>query len=398
MLDMLIAGGSVVSPAGVVQLDVGIKDGRIASLAGSAREGARMVVDASGCVVLPGGIDLHTHLRTPAGESGLFRRESASAVAGGVTTLGDFAYPPGTRFELEYEHKREQLEQESLCDFIVHTVVRSEEQLEQAATHTVKVFLASSGLGVQTGGGLELVCRGAAQGHLVLAHVEAMSDYVAIANYVARNPDLPGRVHILHVPHQRYSMAVASLADGRVTMETCPHYLLWEWSLNQVDCDVNPAVVPADLWPEIRAGRISTIGTDHCSYTRAEKAEFGLPGFPGVGASLRLLFTAGVKAGRISWAELCGLLSAGPARVLGLYPRKGAIQVGSDADLVLFDPQHQALLGAPRYGRGDFSPFSSLKVWGKVVGTWVRGRQVYGDGVMDEGAAGWGTWQEAIEV
>ena len=395
MLDLLIANGSVVGPGGaLLRLDVGVKAGWIAFLGKRAPEAAASVVDASGCIVLPGIVDLHTHLRSPAGEPGLFRGETAQAVAGGVTTLGDFAYPPGTRFELEYERKRERLEHESLCDFVLHTVVRSMDQLERAETRTIKVFLTSSGLGAQSDEGLELIFDGLARGHQVLVHVEAMSDYLAIARYVAENPSLPGRVHILHVPHQRYSMAVDSLTDGRVTLETGPHYLLGTWTLNQEGCDVNPPVVLADLWPEVRAGRIKTIGTDHCSYTWAEKEEHGLPGFPGLGVSLRLLFTYGVMAGRISWADLTRSLSAAPAQVLGLYPRKGALQIGSDGDLVLFDPAPEEVLGRPRLGRGDFSPFAGLKVWGRVVRTWVRGRQVYGDGDVDEGAAGWGTWQE----
>lgn len=397
MLDLLISGGSVVGPDGTLMaVDVGIRAGWVVSLQKRPPSDAVSVVDASGCVVLPGVVDLHTHLRSPGAKDGLFREETAAAVAGGVTTVGDFAYPPGTRFELELEHKRERLGEEALCDFVLHTVVRSRDQLDQAETPTVKVFLASSGLGAQSEEGLALVRSGVKSGFQVLAHVEAMDDYVAIARYVADNPELPGAVHILHVPHQRYSTVVRSLAGERVTLETAPHYLLWEWTRNQSSCDVNPAIVPANLWPEIKAGRIHTIGTDHCSYTWAEKQEQGLPGFPGLETSLRLLFTYGVEAGRISWADLGRLLSAAPARVLGLYPRKGAIQMGSDADLVLFDPRPSGRLAILSHGRGDFSPFFGLELRGKVLRTWVRGRQVYGDGVADYGAAGWGTLQTPI--
>jgi dihydropyrimidinase len=394
MLDLLISGGRVAGPDGTLMAtDIGIKAGWIVSLEKRTPSDAVAVVDASGCVVLPGLVDLHTHLRSPGGESGLFREETAAAVAGGVTTIGDFAYPPGTRFELEPERKRECLEAES-CDFVLHTVLRSRDQLDQARTRTVKVFLTSSGLGAQSEGGLALVRAALDKGHRVLAHVEALSDYMAIAQYVAGNPDLPGAVHILHVPHQQYSTLVHSLAAERVTLETCPHYLLWEWTRNQSSCDVNPPVVPASLWPEIQAGRIHTIGTDHCSYTWAEKQQYSLPGFPSLETSLRLMFTYGVEAGRISWMDLTRLLCTAPARVLGLYPRKGTIQIGSDADLVLFDPRPRERLATLRHGRGDFSPFFGLELLGQVVRTCVRGRQVYRDGVVDYEAAGWGTWQE----
>jgi len=404
--DLLIRGAKTVAPdGGLIPVDVGVRDGIIAALetgadrpdgpASAHPAAANRVLEAAGLVLLPGIIDLHTHLRSPRGEAGLFAGETASAVAGGVTTVGDFAYPAGSRFELEFEAKRQRLESEALCDFCLHTVVRSPEQLEQATTRTVKVFLAASGLGGQASGGQELIRRGMAKGHQVLAHVEATSDYLDIAQHLAGTTgSTAGGLHIVHVPHQRMVQLLSSLGDPRLTLETCPHYLLWEWVRGRNGCDVNPPIVPADLWSELRAGRIQTIGTDHCSYTRQEKEELKLPGFPGLEASLRLLFTFGVQAERITWGDLCRLLSAAPARVLGLYPRKGALQVGSDADLVLFDPDCEEVMGEPRYGRGDFAPYAGLMVRGRVARTLVRGREVYADGVADLGAAGWGRWQE----
>jgi len=394
VFDLLIAGGKIVAPDGhLIPLDLGIKDGKIVALEQGLRAKARRAVRASGYIVLPGVIDLHTHLRSPQGEPGLFTGETASAVAGGVTLLGDFAYPTSTRFELEFEPKRDRLEHEALCDFCIHTVVRALEHLEGAQSWTVKVFFSASGLGAQASGALELLQRAVTGGYQVLAHVEMMQDYLAILER-GLEADTTGRVHILHVPHQRYVSAVHAAGDERITMETCPHYLLWEWVRDREGCAVSPPVISSDLWPQVRAGRISTIGTDHCSYTWQEKANMGLPGFPGVETLLRLMVTFGVQAGRISWADLCRLLSAGPARILGLYPRKGAVQVGSDADLVVFDSEYEEVMGAPAYGRGDFSPYTGLRLKGKVVRTLVRGREVYADGVADLSAAGWGTWQD----
>ncbi len=201
-------------------------------------------------------------------------------------------------------------------------------------------------------------------------------------------------MHIVHVPHQRYVALVRALGDERITMETCPQYLLWEWTRMQPGCNVNPPVQPSDLWPEVRSGHIHTLGSDHCSYTMQEKQEMGLPGFPGLETLLRVVYTFGVQAGRISWADLCRLLSAGPATTLGLYPRKGALQLGADADLIVFDPDHEEMQELPVHGRSDFSPYAGLKLAGKVVCTFVRGREVYSDGRVDLHAAGWGTWQD----
>jgi dihydropyrimidinase len=383
VLDVVITGGRVAAPDGqLLPLDVGIRDGRIADLGREAVEPAVEVIRADGCLVLPGVIDLHTHCRSPRGEQGLFTGETASAVAGGVTTIGDFAYPPGSRFELDFQEKRERMEREALCDFCLHTVVRTPEQLKNARTHTVKVFFAASGLGASAQGALELLRQGVLDGRQVLAHVEEMADYLSIVQNGAVSQG-PGSVHILHVPHQR------------ITMETCPQYLLWEWTLSHPGCDVNPRIEPADLWPEVAAGWISSLGTDHCSYRREEKEELHLPGFPGVETLLRLVYTYGIESGRLTWAHLCRLLSSGPAQALGLYPRKGILQVGSDADIVLFDPDHTATLRAPAHGRGDFSPYGGMRLRGRVVRTLVRGKVVYADGAPRLDLAGHGEWQDA---
>jgi dihydroorotase-like cyclic amidohydrolase len=187
---------------------------------------------------------------------------------------------------------------------------------------------------------------------------------------------------------------VRAADNDRITLETCPHYLLWEWTRDREGCDVNPVVVPNDMWTEIRAGRINTIGTDHCSYTRQEKKELGLPGFPGVEELLSLMVTFGVQAGRISWIDLIRLLSAGPASVLGLYPRKGCLQVGSDADVVIFDLNQERQFNAPTLGRGDFSPYTGLRLAGKVVSTFVRGHEVFSNGTINPATVGWGIWQD----
>lgn len=394
VVDLLVLNGRMVAPDGqLVPLDLAVESGRIVAVGRGLQPQARRTVNARGYLVLPGVIDLHTHLRSPAGETSLFTGETASAVAGGVTTVGDFAYPPGSRFELDFETKRARMEREALCDFCLHTVARTPEHLQNVQTHTVKVYFSASGLGAQASGPLGLLQAAVDDGRVVLAHVEAMEDYLAILREGLR-PASMGRVHIVHVPHQRYVAVVRALGDDRVTMETCPHYLLWEWTQAQPGCNVNPPVQPSDLWPAVRAGYIRTIGTDHCSYTMQEKQEMDLPGFPGLETLLRVVYTFGVRAGRISWADLCRVLSAGPAATAGLYPQKGVLQPGADGDFVVFDPEYEEVQGVPAYGRGDFSPYAGLTLAGKVVRTFVRGREVYSDGEADLHAAGWGTWQD----
>jgi dihydroorotase-like cyclic amidohydrolase len=394
VLDLIIKDGRIITPDGhLLETDLGVKSGKIAGMGPNLQDIALQTVSAAGCIVLPGIIDLHTHLRSPVNQPELFINETASAVAGGITTVGDFAYPPGSRFELPFDIKRERLSKEALCDFCLHTVLRMPEHLENIQTYTVKVFFTASGLGAQASAPLGLLQKAVEGGHQVLAHVEAYHDYQSILDH-GLSAGSSGRVHILHVPHQRFVQQVSAAENERITLETCLQYLLWEWTRHQPGADVNPAIQPADLWPEVKAGRISTLGTDHCSYTWQEKQDLHLPGFPGLETLLRLTVTFGVAAGRISWADLCRVLCSGPARTLGLYPQKGALQAGSDADFVIYDPNADEFVEKPRYGRGDFTPYRGLSVQGRIVSTFVRGRRVYHEGSVDLAAAGWGRWQD----
>jgi len=111
-----------------------------------------------------------------------------------------------------------------------------------------------------------------------------------------------------------------------------------------------------------------------------------LPGFPGVETLLRTAYTFGAKAGRISWADLRRTLTACPPRMLDLYPRKGALHPGCDADFVIFDADYEEMQKAPVYGRGDLAPYVGLRLGGKVLSTFVRGCEVYSDGKADLGA------------
>lgn len=394
MFDLIIAGGMAVASDGhLAPIDIGVRDGKVTAMGCGLSGSIRRIDLADGSIVLPGVIDIHTHLRSPLAEDGLFTGETVSAVAGGVTMVGDFAYPPGTRFELDFDTKLERLEKESLCDFTIHTVVRTPEQAEMAKSRTVKVFFSSSGLGAQAGNAQKTFEVAMQKGHQVPAHVEEMDDYKNIVRYTTQGQS-PGAVHILHVPHQHYIQEVIKAKSDRITMETCPHYLLWEWMQEREGCDVNPPVVPNDLWNILRTGHINTIGSDHCSYTKQEKEEYGLPGFSGVEELLRLMITYGVQNGRISWTDLCRLISSGPAKVLGLYPIKGILQIGSDADMVILDLDYEQVAGEPAFGRSHFSPYSGLRLKSKVLKTFVRGREVYSDGIVDLAAAGWGTFRE----
>lgn len=172
--------------------------------------------------------------------------------------------------------------------------------------------------------------------------------------------------------------------------ETCPHYLL----LTRDDpagvwAKVNPPLRREEdkqrLWLGLREGTITTIGTDHCTHQRTVK-EGGiweaLPGFGSIGATLPLLVSEGVNRGRIGWELLAKITSENAARVFGLYPRKGVLSPGSDADIVVVDPGHEWVLTAGELHSGsDFSIYEGRKLRGRAVKTYVRGRLVAENGL-----------------
>ena len=203
-------------------------------------------------------------------------------------------------------------------------------------------------------------------------------------------------VHIVHVSSQIGLDAVRSArSDGvSVTAETCPQYLLLTSSVyDREDGHLFSASPPLRtdrdrdaLWAAIRSRDIDYLATDHCPFTRAQKMWRGsfldLPyGLPGVETLLPLVYTEGVTRGRLHLTDLARILSESPAKRLGIHPRKGAIDVGSDADIVLYDPNGESRVSAQTlHSRTDFSPYEGRTVSGRVAATLSRGEVVYEKG------------------
>jgi dihydropyrimidinase len=188
-----------------------------------------------------------------------------------------------------------------------------------------------------------------------------------------------------------------------LTAETCPQYLfLTKDAYEREDAHLysaSPALrTKSDqdaLWKSLREGTLDLVATDHCPFTREQKTWKGsfldLPyGLPGVETLLPLLYSKGVAKGRLALTDLPRLLSEGPARVNGLYPRKGTLRIGSDADIVIFDPDEEWTIHAKDLHMNiDFSPYEGMAVRGAVDTTISRGRVVYTDDKF-QGNAGWG--------
>lgn len=450
MTDLVVHGGTVVTASGSRRADVAIDGGRITAVAAdlaSARTSARAAVDATGLLVLPGAVDVHTHTRVANdAEPDRFFQDSVAAAFGGTTTFLAFNNP-GTGSSAAAERSlvaglREWLaatRSDSAVDYGLSLTIsgRMDDPIAElaevihAGVATCKAFMVfdfrlderrlyeAMGTMAARGGMLQVHCEdpvlldaavdGALQRGDVLpryhattrpAYVEAVATARALA--FARMADAP--VHVVHLSSAAALREVrqAKAAGVAVTAETCPHYLvLTDERYDDPDpasCArfvISPPLrTPGDrdsLWAGLADGSLDLVATDHVpdrlSVEKAEAAR-GLPfneisnGAPGIETLLTLLYAEGVARGRLTLERMVDLLATTPARRFGLAS-KGAIEVGRDADLVLFDPAaRRTIRAADLHHTSDYTPYEGLQVHGAIRDVLVRGRVVIRDGMF----------------
>ena len=450
---MLLRGGTVVSEAGGRTADVRIEGERISEVgAGLEPRSGEEVVDAAGLLVLPGVIDPHTHFALDSGtgpSADDWATGTAAAAAGGVTTVINFATQhPGENFEQALDAVHAQAHGRTRVDYGLHLNVTRldagwEAELDRVVdggVSSAKVYTTykDSVFYVDDWTIYRLMERSGPAGLLVQMHAEnddmlqgrrreleragqtslafhgesrpalAESEAVSRGIFFARATGSP--IYFVHLSNP-LSVDLVSEARERgiqAVAETCPHFLCLDASVYERDDaarflmtpPIRPAELVAGLWDRVAAGAIQAVGSDHCGYSLAQRghtADFrhvANPGIPGTETLLPLLHTFGCATGRLGLGDLVRLTSAGPARVFGLWPRKGRVEPGADADLVLFDPAERwTLADAELHGAAGFSPFSGLDLAGRVRSTISRGEVVYRDGAV-VGAAGRGRFVE----
>ncbi len=450
MHDLVIRGGTLVTPHGTRQADLAVEGEQIAAIGDSGLSG-RAEIAAEGKLILPGVIDAHTHLALPVvgtRSSDDFLTGSQAAACGGVTTLIDFTVgTPDTTIPEEITRRKADAAS-VVIDYALHAEVIGwrpghEEEFRAAVSLGVRSFkfytaYAASGRATDNGVLYHAFQALAGAGAVALVHCEdeAIIDTIlyqmgkddrmrmsslararppicegsAVGQvaYLAGETGMP--VHIVHVS-SRLGLASVARAKARgvpLSAETCPQYLLLTRDVYERDdgrfFSASPALRgPADqqaLWDGLRDGTIDLVATDHCPFTRAQKRWRGsfldLPyGLPGVETLLALLYSEGVTKGRLPLVALPHLLCEQPARVNGLYPRKGILAVGSDADLVILDPDAEwTIRASDLHMETDFSPYEGRAVRGKVAATVSRGRVVYANDRFC-GEPGWGRFLPA---
>ena len=433
----LITNGTIVTAGQATRADVLIEDDRIVEIAPSIDLLADRTFDASGKLVLPGGIDVHTHLDMPLGEitsSDDFESGTVAAACGGTTTIIDFAT----------QSKRQTLRQaldawmrkadgKAAIDYGFHLIITDltdeveteMDALVREGVPSFKLFMAYPGrlmlddgaifralLRTRENGGQVsihaengrvidvLVKRALAAGHTAPAfHAvtrPASAEAEAVHRAIALAEMAGAPVYLVHLSTARAAdeVGTARRRGLRVLGETCPQYLLLSEERYQEPGFAAAAYVmspplrtTADqdrLWRALSTGELDVVATDHCPFMMRGQKEIGLGDFskipngaPGIEFRMSLLYDGGVRSGRMSLTRFVEVTSTAPARVFGLYPRKGTIAAGSDADLVIFDPNRTARISAATHHmRVDYNPYEGRDVTGVAETVLSRGRTI----------------------
>lgn len=432
----LIKGGWVVTAEKVEQADLLIEGDKIVDRGPELTTTLAEVLDARGKYILPGIIDAHVHYQMPIGNlwtADDFYTGTVAAACGGVTTVIDYAEPtrPEDRLEEVIEHRLKEAKDKVVVDFSLHLVLLPGHEEDKRALQTaVEQGLVSFKVFTTYNQRLSYTaikkCIQAAQelGALVTVHAEdhdlvmsarekLKADGCTSVHYhaLSRPPEAEieavrrllhiakecqASLYFVHVSTGEAADLIASAQKEGLEVfgETCPHYLLLtekvyatkEAPLYLMCPPLRKEQDNLRLWQALSEGYFQVVATDHCSYTLEQKAAgtsfWDTPaGVPGTETLLPLLYSYGVREGWLTLSQLVQVLSTNPARLFGLYPRKGDLNPGSDADIVIFDPRKEIKLNAKvLHSAAGYTPFAGYTLRGYPEATFLRGELIYYQG------------------
>jgi dihydropyrimidinase len=441
MTAKLIKNGTVVTAADIYRADVLIRDGVIEAIGRQLDTADAEVVDASGCYVFPGGVDPHTHLDMPFGGTVTaddYESGTIAAAYGGTTTVIDFCLTTkGEPLQNALRTWHEKANGKASVDYSFHLMISEindevldqlPEVIEKEGVTSFKVFMAYKNVLQADDGTLYRTLLSAKKlGALVMVHAENgdVIDYLTkealkmgntdpIYHALTRPPELEGEAtgrairlteladSRLYVVHVTCAEAVEQIAKARdqgleIWGETCPQYLLLDQSYLDLPNFEGAKYVwspPAReawhqevLWNALKNGQLQTIGSDQCSFNFKGQKELGLGDFskipnggPVIEDRFSLLFSEGVLKDRITINQFVDIISTRSAKLFGLFPQKGTLAVGSDADIVIFDPKAERVISAETHHMNvDYNPFEGMKVTGQPVSVLSRGEFVIRD-------------------
>ncbi|TWP51837.1 dihydropyrimidinase [Lentzea tibetensis] len=446
-MSILIRNGLVVNATGTHAADVLVQDEKIAALVtpGFPLE-ADTVIDAAGKYVIPGGIDAHTHMEMPFGgtqSADTFETGTTAAAWGGTTTIIDFAVQAkGTSLLSTMDKWHEKADGNCAIDYGFHMIIsdvndaslKEMEACIEGGVNSFKMFMAYPGVFYATDGEILRAMQKAREtGSTIMMHAEngiAIDQLVAqalaegkgdpVQHGLTRPPELEGEatnraiqlakvtgapLYIVHLSAAQALDAVTAARDTgqNVFAETCPQYLYlsledmarpgFEGAKFVASPPLRPKEHQATLWRGLRTNDLSIVSTDHCPFCFKDQKQLGVGdfskipnGMPGVEHRMDLLHQ-GVVKGELTVNRWVEITSTTPARMFGLYPRKGVIAPGADADIVVYDPiARQTISSETHHMAVDYSAYEGMEVTGKVDTVLSRGRVVIADGTFHGGA------------
>src|SRR5213083_56658 len=449
--DTVIRNGTVVTATDTCLADVGVNGDKVTAIAAQLpAENTSKVVDAAGCLVIPGGIDVHTHLDMPFGgttSADDFQTGTIAAAFGGTTTLIDFAIQyKGQTLRQAFDTWMKKAHDKAVTDYAFHCIITDLGSAQLAEMNALvregvtsfKLFMAYPGVfmlddasifkalrATSKNGGL--VCMHAENGGAIdvivqqaLAEGKKAPKYHALTRPTTAEAEATSRAIALaemagapvYIVHLSCNDALEKVREARdrglpAYAETCPQYLYL--SLENMDAPgfegAKYVFTPPlrekwnqeKLWQGLAKDTLQVVSTDHCPFCFKEQKELGKDDFtkipnggPGIEHRLSLIYTGGVHGKRFSANRFVEVVSTTPAKLFGLFPRKGTIAVGSDADLVIFDPNREHTISAKTHHmRVDYSMFEGIQVTGMPDTVLSRGRVVV-DGDKFLGRAGQG--------
>lgn len=441
-MKQVLKGGTVVAGNGSFREDVLIDGEKVAAVGNSSEierlmDGDTQVIDVEGCLLFPGFIDAHTHFDLHVAGTVTaddFATGTKAAVRGGTTTIVDF----GTQYEGEsladgLRNWHEKADGKCSCDYGFHMsisdwnlpVSKELDDMMEAGVTTFKLYMTydtqvddktifeilrrlkevggitgvhceNSGMIAALQAEAKRAGKMGVESHPATRPAEAEAEAIDRLLRLAAVVDIP--VIVVHLTcREGYDVIMEARKRGqKVYAETCPQYLLMDDSLYELPGMEAAKYVCAPplrkkedsacLWMALADGTIQTVSTDHCSFTTEQKKlgkdDFTrIPGgMPGVETRGTLLYTYGVDAGRITKEKMCELLSENPAKLYGMYPNKGAIAPGSDADIVVLRPGVEDVITAEdQIQNVDYAPFEGKKLTARIESVFLRGLQVVKD-------------------
>ena len=432
-MSILIQNGTLILPQGPTAADLRVNEGKISEIGANLPVGDSKTVDAGGKLVFPGFIDTHTHFEMnkglPTESADNWAAASRSALAGGTTTVLDFSEPlRGASLQSGLDEWHSRADGVSSCNYSFHMTIKDWDSriaaelpaMTAQGITSYKVYMAYviRMTDVQIYEALQAIAKEGAvcgchceNGPLAderIAQLLAAGRTGPDSHPVARPPEVEAEavdrwltiaelvgipVNIVHLSTARSLEHVrAARARGqKVYVETCPQYLFLDESVYHLPGFESAKYIFAPparplgnqeaLWKGIEDGAVDTIGTDHCSFDYAGAKQLGkddfskIPGgLPGTEDRPVLMYTAGVAGGRISANRMMELLSEQPARLFGMFPRKGTLAVGSDGDIVIFDPDKTGCIqNATRHNACDYDPYEGMATVGAVETVLLNG-------------------------